>query len=56
MIRAFDKSDGKVIAEIALPASPSGTPMTYLADGRQYIVVATSDGKLVAPALPADKS
>jgi quinoprotein glucose dehydrogenase len=55
VIRAFDKATGKVIAEIALPAPPSGTPMTYLADGKQYIVLATNDARLVALALPAEK-
>jgi quinoprotein glucose dehydrogenase len=48
VLRAFDKATGKVVAEIALPAVPSGTPMTYLANGKQLIVIATSDAKLVA--------
>ena len=52
VIRAFDKTNGKVVAEIVLPASPSGTPMTYLAGRKQYIVLATNDGKMVALALP----
>ncbi len=52
VIRAFDKADGHVVAEVVLPASPSGTPMTYLAGGKQYIVVATNDSKLVALRLP----
>ena len=34
------------------PGPPSGTPMTYLADGKQYIVLATMDRKLVAFGLP----
>lgn len=52
VLRAFDKATGKVIAEIELAATPHGTPMTYLAGGKQYIVVATYDGRLVALALP----
>ncbi len=48
VLRAFDKATGKVIAEIALAANPHGTPMTYMAGGKQYIVVATYDGRLVA--------
>ncbi len=52
VVRAFDKASGKVIAELALPAPPSGTPMTYLSGGKQYIVLATNDGKLVAFSLP----
>jgi quinoprotein glucose dehydrogenase len=52
VLRAFDKATGKVIAEIALPAQPSGTPMTYLAGGKQYVVLATIDGRLVGLSLP----
>ncbi|MGH9854333.1 MAG: PQQ-binding-like beta-propeller repeat protein, partial [Blastocatellia bacterium] len=52
VLRAFDKATGKVIAEIPLPAQPSGTPMTYLAGAKQYIVVATMDGRLVGLSLP----
>ena len=41
---------------MALDAGTSGAPMTYLADGRQYVVVAIGDdatnGRLVALALP----
>ncbi len=51
-LRAFDKATGKVIAEIPLPAQPSGTPMTYMAGGKQFIVLATMDGRLVALSLP----
>ena len=49
--RAFDKPTGKVVAEIPLPGSPSGTPMTYMADGKQYIALATNDGHVVAYSL-----
>jgi glucose dehydrogenase len=52
LLRAFDKATGKVVAEIELPATPSGTPMTYLAGGKQYIVLAINDGRLVALSLP----
>ncbi len=52
VIRAFDKATGKVLASMDLPGSPHGTPMTYLANGKQYVVVATFDGQLVALALP----
>jgi len=51
-LRAFDKTNGKVIAEIVLPGQPNGTPMTYMAGGKQYIVVGPADGKLVALNLP----
>ena len=52
VLRAFDKATGKVIAEITLPSRPSGTPMTYMAGGKQYIIVATTDSRLVALSLP----
>jgi quinoprotein glucose dehydrogenase len=52
ILRAFNKASGKVVAEITLQANPTGTPMTYLAGGKQYVVVATVDGKLVALTLP----
>jgi mono/diheme cytochrome c family protein len=56
MFRAYDKRTGAVIAEIKLPSKASGAPMTYMHQGRQYIViaVATRDhpAELVALALP----
>ena len=42
-LRAFDKRTGAVVAQIPLPAGATGAPMTYLHDGRQYIVVAVAD-------------
>ena len=38
--RAFDKATGASLWETELPAGTTGAPMTYLFDGRQYIVVA----------------
>ena len=38
-LRAFDKKTGKVVAEIPLPAGATGAPMTYMAEGKQFIVV-----------------
>ena len=55
VLRAFDKSDGQIVAEIDLPARPWGTPMTYTQNGKQFIVVASGqaqDARLVALALP----
>ena len=37
-LRAFDKSDGAVVAEIDLPDFMLGAPMSYVAGGEQYIV------------------
>jgi quinoprotein glucose dehydrogenase len=37
--RAFDKATGQVIWEKELPAGTTGAPITYLANGKQYIVI-----------------
>ncbi|HEU4388367.1 MAG TPA: pyrroloquinoline quinone-dependent dehydrogenase [Blastocatellia bacterium] len=52
LLRAFDKATGKLVADIELPGRPSGTPMTYMAGGKQFIVIATADNRLVALSLP----
>ena len=44
MLRAYDKATGKEVGEVYLPAPVTGSPMTYLHDGAQYIVVAVSGG------------
>jgi quinoprotein glucose dehydrogenase len=51
---AMEKETGRTIHAIELPSTPTGTPMTYMADGRQYIVIAFGRGTesgLVALAL-----
>lgn len=56
MLRAYDKLTGAEVGTVAMPASQTGSPMTYMLDGRQYIVVAVSgsgySGELIAYALP----
>jgi glucose dehydrogenase len=37
-LRAFDKATGKVIAEVDLPVGTTGGPMTYMVNGKQFIV------------------
>ena len=44
MLRAYDKASGKEVGSVLMPAPQSGSPMTYLWNGRQYIVVAVSGG------------
>jgi quinoprotein glucose dehydrogenase len=44
MLRAYDKTDGHEVGAVYMPAPQSGSPMTYLHNGRQYIVVAISGG------------
>jgi quinoprotein glucose dehydrogenase len=39
-LRAFDVDKGRVLWEWDLPAGGQATPMTYVADGRQFIVIA----------------
>ena len=55
-IRAFDKATGQVVWEMALEAGSTGTLMTYLHQGKQYIVVAIGGldhpAEFVALALP----
>lgn len=56
MLRAYDKATGRDVGAIFMPAQQSGTPMTYMIDGRQYLVVAISgggySGEFVAYRLP----
>jgi quinoprotein glucose dehydrogenase len=44
MLRAYDKTNGKEVGSVFMPAPQSGSPMTYMVDGKQYIVVAVSGG------------
>ena len=44
MLRAYDKATGKEVGALYMPAPQSGSPMTYMVNGRQYIVVAISGG------------
>ncbi len=56
MFYAYDKQTGEILWEFELPKNQSGIPMTYMVDGRQYIVMAVSargePAELVALALP----
>ncbi|WP_373516438.1 PQQ-binding-like beta-propeller repeat protein [Pricia sp.] len=42
-IRAFDKKTGEMIWEHPLPGNGKATPITYEIDGKQFVVIATSD-------------
>jgi quinoprotein glucose dehydrogenase len=44
-IRAFDKKTGKVLWEYLLPAAGFATPVTYEANGKQYVVIAAAGGR-----------
>jgi quinoprotein glucose dehydrogenase len=40
MLRAYDKTNGKEVGAVFMPAPQTGSPMTYMVNGEQYIVVA----------------
>ena len=44
MLRAYDQQTGKQVGAVWMPAQQSGNPMTYMVDGRQYIIVAIGGG------------
>jgi quinoprotein glucose dehydrogenase len=44
ILHAYDKMTGKEVGGIYMPAPQSGSPMTYMLNGRQYIVLAISGG------------
>ena len=58
MLRAYDKTSGKEVGALWMPAPQSGSPMTYSVDGRQFIIVAISggpySGEYLAFSLPAN--
>ena len=49
---AYDKVTGDELVSIDLPRGALGTPMTYVADGKQYIALTVGGPRLVAFALP----
>jgi quinoprotein glucose dehydrogenase len=58
MLRAYDKATGQEVGAVSMPAPQSGSPMTYLVNGKQYIVIAVSggnySGEYIAFTLPSD--
>jgi quinoprotein glucose dehydrogenase len=56
MLRAYEKTTGKEVGAVFMPAPQSGSPMTYMLNGKQYIVLAISggtySGELLAFRLP----
>jgi quinoprotein glucose dehydrogenase len=45
-IRAFDSKTGKLLWEGTLPGSGVATPATYSVDGKQFVVVGTTDTRV----------
>ena len=55
LLRAYDKRTGEDAGAVEMPAKQTGSPMTYVVNGKQYIVLAVSGndgGELLAYALP----
>jgi glucose dehydrogenase len=56
MLRAYDKASGKEQGAVYMPTGQTGTPMTYMLNGKQYIVIAIAaanyPAELVAFRLP----
>lgn len=58
--RAYDKRTGDIVAELEIPAPVSSLPVTYMHEGRQFIVFAVGDSRrehpaeLIALTLPGD--
>ena len=55
-LQAYDKATGKLLAEVLTERALHGAPVSYMVDGRQYIVVTgggmTEPAELIAFALP----
>jgi glucose dehydrogenase len=60
MLRAYDKQTGQQVGAVWMPAQQSGSPMSYLANGKQYIIVSISggnySGEYLAFSLPASET
>jgi len=62
MLRALDKATGARVWEGALPGSASSSPMTYMVNGRQFVLLWTSQqasgqaSELVAFAIPQPRT
>ena len=58
ILHAYDKATGKEVGAVYLPAPQTGSPMTYMLNGKQYIVLAvsgrTSSAEYIAFRLPKD--
>ena len=56
MLRAYDKKTGAEVGAVQMSGAQTGSPMTYMLGGKQYIVVASSSsirpGELMAYRLP----
>jgi quinoprotein glucose dehydrogenase len=57
MLRAYDKATGKEVGAVYMPAPQTGSPMTYMVNRKQYVVIAVSggpySGEYIAYTLPS---
>jgi quinoprotein glucose dehydrogenase len=44
-LRAYDATTGQVLWQATLPQAGTATPLTYMAGGRQFVVIATSNAR-----------
>jgi outer membrane protein assembly factor BamB len=49
--RAHDKRTGEILWETRIPASQVGSPMTYLHEGKQYVVFSAGDQDSATPGM-----
>ena len=42
LLRAYDKATGADVGSVEMPAKQTGSPMTFMVGGTQYIVLAVS--------------
>jgi quinoprotein glucose dehydrogenase len=42
MLRAYDKATGQDAGAVYMPAPQTGSPMTYMYNGKQYLTVSIS--------------
>jgi quinoprotein glucose dehydrogenase len=58
MLRAYDQNTGKEVGSVLMPAPQSGSPMTYMVNGKQYLLIAVSggnySGEYICYALPEE--
>lgn len=58
-LRAYNKATGQEVGAVFMPAGQTGSPMTYMLNGKQYIVIAIGGpnfpGELVAYTLPDEE-
>ena len=56
MLRAYDKATGADVGAVYMPAPQTGSPMTYMVNGKQYITVSIAGpgfpGELIVFKLP----